>query len=104
MKALRTGLIEITVLAALGLSASAAVADGMYGAAPSYREMPSIWSGLYGGFHLGYSDADYEDGVVGGFQLGYNWQSSSIVYGVEGDISLTSADSVDGPGRQIASL
>jgi outer membrane immunogenic protein len=95
MNALRRGLIEISVLAALGLSATAAVADGVYGAAPSYREMPSIWSGLYGGFHLGYADANYDDGVVGGVQIGYNWQSSAIVYGVEGDISLTSADSVD---------
>ncbi|MBY0225959.1 MAG: outer membrane beta-barrel protein [Hyphomicrobium sp.] len=95
MKALRNGLVELSVLAALGLSATAAVADGMYSAAPSYREMPSIWSGLYGGVHLGYADADNDDGVVGGVQLGYNWQSSAIVYGVEGDISLASADSVD---------
>jgi outer membrane immunogenic protein len=95
MNALRKGLVEITMLAALGLSATAAVADGVYGAGQSYREMPSIWSGLYGGVHLGYADADYDDGVVGGVQLGYNLQSGAIVYGVEGDISLTSADSVD---------
>ena len=95
MNALRKGLVEVSVLAALGLSATGAVADGVYSAGPSYRELPSIWSGLYGGVHLGYADADFDDGVVGGVQLGYNWQSGAIVYGVEGDISLTSADSVD---------
>lgn len=73
MNALRSVLVEMTVLAVLGLSATAAVADGVYGAGPSYRELPSIWSGLYGGVHLGYADADFDDGVVGGVQLGYNW-------------------------------
>lgn len=95
MYALRRGTIGLTVSAVFGLSATAVMADGVYGAGPSYRELPSIWSGLYGGVHLGYADADFDDGVVGGVQLGYNWQSSAIVYGVEGDLSLTSADSVD---------
>jgi outer membrane immunogenic protein len=96
MNALRRGLIEVTVSAGLGLSATAAVADGVPRTAPIYhQELPSIWSGLYGGVHLGYADAEYDNGVLGGVQLGYNWQSSAIVYGVEGDISLTSADSVD---------
>jgi hypothetical protein len=95
MNALRKGIIELTVLAGLGLSATAALADGMPGAGPIYPELPSIWSGLYGGVHLGYANADHDDGVVGGVQLGYNWQSSAIVYGVEGDVSLTSADSID---------
>ena len=47
MNALRKGLVEVSVLAALGLSATGAVADGVYGAGPSYRELPSIWSGLW---------------------------------------------------------
>lgn len=49
MKALRTGIIKLTVLTGVGLSATAAVADGMRGAGPVYQELPSIWSGLYGG-------------------------------------------------------
>lgn len=95
MNALRTGIIQLTLLAGVSFTSTAAVADGMLGAAPVYQELPPIWSGLYGGVHLGYADADYDDGVIGGVQLGYNWQSSAIVYGVESDISLTSADSVD---------
>jgi len=85
----------MTVLAGAGLAATAAEADGMGGVGPAYHELPSIWSGLYGGVHLGYADADHDDGVLGGVQLGYNWQASAIVYGVEGDISLTGADSID---------
>ncbi|NJM82772.1 MAG: hypothetical protein HC844_09940, partial [Tabrizicola sp.] len=30
-----------------------------------------------------------KDGVLGGFHLGYNWQKDNVVFGVEGDISLT---------------
>jgi outer membrane immunogenic protein len=32
------------------------------------------------------------NGFVGGRQIGYNWQSGSIVYGVEADASFTSAE------------
>jgi outer membrane immunogenic protein len=31
-------------------------------------------------------------GVIGGFQAGYNWQFTSLVLGVEGDISFSSLD------------
>jgi outer membrane immunogenic protein len=95
MYALRMGIIGLTVSVGFSLSATAVMADGVSRPVPMYQELPSIWSGLYGGAHLGYADANYDDGVVGGFQLGYNWQSSAIVYGVEGDVSLTSADSAD---------
>jgi hypothetical protein len=29
------------------------------------------------------------DGILGGVQAGYNWQSDSLVFGIEGDISFT---------------
>lgn len=95
MRKLRRGIIELTVLAGVGLAATAAAADGARNAGPAYNELPSIWRGLYAGVHLGYADADFDDGVVGGAQLGYNWRTTSIVYGVEGDISLSDADSID---------
>jgi outer membrane immunogenic protein len=44
---------------------------------------------------LGHADADGGNGFVGGVQLGYNWQAQQIVYGVEGDISLSDARSID---------
>jgi outer membrane immunogenic protein len=105
MSKLRWGIVAMTLLAGVGFAATAAEADGMGGAEPVYAEptyaepayyaLPPIWSGLYGGVHLGYADARRDDGVVGGLQLGYNWQANAIVYGVEGDISLTGASSID---------
>jgi opacity protein-like surface antigen len=95
MSKLRRGLVGMTVLAGVGLASTAAGADGMGGPELAYYDLPPIWSGLYGGVHLGYADARYDDGVVGGVQLGYNWQVNAIVYGVEGDISLTGAHSID---------
>ncbi|MEZ5898558.1 MAG: hypothetical protein R3D51_03600 [Hyphomicrobiaceae bacterium] len=77
------------------LAATTAKADGISGVEPAYYELPAIWSGLYGGGHIGYADAHHDDGFVAGAQLGYNWQANAIVYGVEGDISFTGADSVD---------
>jgi outer membrane immunogenic protein len=44
--------------------------------------------------HLGVADTR-DDGVVGGVQLGYNWQDKQLVYGVEGDLSLSGSDRVD---------
>jgi outer membrane immunogenic protein len=44
---------------------------------------------------VGFADADQDNGLVGGVQLGYNWQAKQIVYGVEGDVSLSSAGSID---------
>jgi outer membrane immunogenic protein len=72
-----------------------AVADGTRTAGPDYYERPAIWHGLYGGVNVGYANADGDNGVVGGVQLGYNWQANQIVYGVEGDFSLSGAHSID---------
>ncbi len=95
MRLLRRGVIGLTVVIGAGLAATAAAADGAPIAGPAYYdELPSIWRGLYGGVHLG-SAADGDDGFVGGVQLGYNWQANPVVYGLEGDISLSDSDSVD---------
>jgi outer membrane immunogenic protein len=94
MGVLRKGVIGLSVLAGFSLAATGASADGYTSASPTY-ELPSIWRGLYGGLHLGNADADRDNGFVGGVQLGYNWQAQRIVYGVEGDVSLTGAHSID---------
>jgi outer membrane immunogenic protein len=95
MGVLRRGVIGLTVLGGIGLAAPAAVADDTRIAGPAYYERPSIWRGLYGGVHLGRADADGDDGFIGGVQLGYNWQTNQIVYGLEGDISLSGNHSID---------
>ena len=75
MRVLRRRVIGLAVVALLGLAATAAVADGLYGprgSGPASYGMPSIWQGLYGGVHLGHVDAGNDDGFVGGVQVGYN--------------------------------
>ncbi len=61
---------------------------------------PALWKGFYVGGHLGgtfgeikddFESADV-DGVVGGIHLGYNYQSGKVVFGIEGDISLSGAE------------
>lgn len=63
------------------------------------------WTGPYVGIQGGYAFGDTNPtfnavseaevnfkGLVGGIEGGYNWQSDSLVFGVEGDISLSSAN------------
>jgi outer membrane immunogenic protein len=95
MAKLRKGMIGLAALSGITLAATMAKADGVPAAEPAYYGLPPIWSGLYGGAHIGYANARYDDGFVGGVQLGYNWQANAIVYGVEGDISFADADSID---------
>lgn len=92
MRVLRNGGIGLAAVALIGLTATAAMADG-----PTSRRygMPSIWQGVYGGVHIGGVDAGHDDGMVGGVQLGYNWRTGAIVYGLEADISLSGSDHVD---------
>jgi outer membrane immunogenic protein len=77
---------------------------------------PFSWTGLYVGAHVGIQSDRSEErgytassgicfytfggcidrsqtatGVIGGLQIGYNFQSGMFVYGVETDISLSSA-------------
>jgi outer membrane immunogenic protein len=86
--------------ATVGASAGGSIKDGPY-TAPS-----PIWTGLYIGAHGGgaRSHADWEfplagstanhkgNGAFGGGQIGYNWQSGSLVFGVEADISGAGID------------
>jgi outer membrane immunogenic protein len=59
---------------------------------------PWSWTGLYGGVHVGSIDSWWDSGFVGGVQIGKNWQSGKIVYGIEGDISVSGADGIDWTG------
>jgi outer membrane immunogenic protein len=60
--------------------------------APNYIAPAPAWSwtGFYAGLNGGYGWATGDlNGVVGGGQIGYNWQTGSIVFGLEGDIQAT---------------
>ncbi len=83
---LRRALFGFAVLAGFG-AATPGSANGPWPASSQYA---SNWHGLYGGVHLGYGESGSADGVLGGAQIGYNWQGAGqIVWGVEGDISLS---------------
>jgi outer membrane immunogenic protein len=90
----RSSLLALTVSAGIAGGTTLAAADG-----PSrggeWPNIPWTWSGLYGGVHVGSVDAWFDDGLVGGVQVGKNWQAGKIVYGIEGDFSLSGADSID---------
>jgi outer membrane immunogenic protein len=98
----------------LGMAISASAADL---AARPYTKAPVMvadvynWTGFYIGGNVGYSwgrsedtstlangagtvlftsfDSTNLDGIVGGGQIGYNWQSQSLVWGLEADIQGT---------------
>lgn len=70
-------------------------------------ERPFSWTGFYVGWHVGVgaSDVDWQyantpatstdhdgGGVLGGGQVGFNWQTGTIVLGVEADGSWTNID------------
>jgi outer membrane immunogenic protein len=97
MKIWRSSVLALTVATGMVAGATLAAADG-----PSTREWPNIpwssWSGLYGGVHIGSADDGWDSGLIGGVQLGKNWQSGKMVYGIEGDVSLSDVDSIDWMG------
>src|SRR4051794_4160855 len=101
--------VGLLALAALGVQAQAAdmrVPAPSRAAAPAY--VPFSWTGFYIGGNVGYGWADASatvtalgvtatgtdnlNGIVGGGQLGYNWQSGSLVWGIEADIQATGQD------------
>jgi outer membrane immunogenic protein len=109
-----------TVLAAAAAFAVASGAMTIQASAADLDFMPPppvfqpTWAGFYVGGHVGYGEADVDvdlrflaeqlelderfstslspNGLVGGVQAGYNWQSGSMVFGLEGDISFTDWD------------
>ncbi|MFZ1105729.1 MAG: outer membrane beta-barrel protein [Hyphomicrobiaceae bacterium] len=95
----RSGLLALALAAGMTAGASMAAADGPPGRDAGWPNAPwASWQGLYGGVHVGSIDAWWDDGFVGGVQLGRNWQSGAMVYGIEGDLSLSGADSIDWVG------
>jgi outer membrane immunogenic protein len=94
MTILRRSLLALAVSVGMVAGANLAAADGP----GKRRDWPGdawSWQGVYGGFHLGTADVDSDDGLVGGVQLGRNWRSGDIIYGLEGDLSLSDTDFVD---------
>src|SRR5215210_380202 len=111
-----TQLLSCTAILGL-LNSSGFAADLAIRSTPSYT--PSMWSGFYGGVHVGYGWGDPQitstitsfvepapgatgilsstasgtssssRSALGGFQAGYNFQSGSWVYGIETDLSVT---------------
>lgn len=79
-----------------GVAAAAAML-----AASTAQAEPAEFAGLYAGAHAGYVDAEADfdtggelsaEGALGGFQVGANIATGNVIWGLETDISLTSAD------------
>lgn len=94
-------------LAALAFSGPAFAADMAVKAPPPAPVPVYNWTGFYAGLNIGGgwgrtndpvffvgggvvnaqgTPSSHPDGVIGGAQLGYNWQTGSVVLGVETDI------------------
>ena len=105
MKRLLVGCAAIAV--AFCSHASAADLTSIYKAPPAPAAAAYNWSGLYGGVNAGYSFGHSSldgstfgtansttwnaDSFIGGGQVGYNFQSGSLVYGLEADIAWRNA-------------
>src|SRR5712671_1189520 len=101
--------IILMVSTALMIAGPAAAADLSRRPAPSYAPAPlPPWTGFYIGANAGggsgnavsdfsvggasFASVDNSlTGAVGGGQLGYNWQSGSMVFGLETDIQASTA-------------
>jgi len=112
---MKTELFAAALLVASSSLAGAADAVTVYEPAPS-APIPSPvfnWTGGYIGAHVGYGwgngdavdlgddffDEDFgqthdvrTEGFIGGVQVGYNWQSNSIVYGIEANLGYLGLD------------
>ena len=95
----------------INIAGAADMATRMPTKAPMLAPVPFTWTGFYvgatvgaawarssvdndpsgPGWLLGPVDAN-KTSVIGGLEVGYNYQISSIVLGVEGDVSFTSLD------------
>ncbi len=98
------------MLLVLATGATAADLPGRRAApSPIFTPAPVFsWTGLYAGVQVGYAGSRFNQteynagfptgfqaswrgsGIVGGGHLGYNWQMSSVVLGLEGDIEGSS--------------
>src|SRR5262245_32786199 len=93
----KIGLKAAGAVLAVGLLASS---QAYAGGSKDYQDYGPAWAGFYFGGHagggFGNAEVDFagfhiEDdstGFVAGLQIGYNWQSDSLVYGIEGDLSF----------------
>jgi outer membrane immunogenic protein len=95
-------------MALLGFAASAQAADLYAPRAPYTVNQPLnaySWAGPYIGGNLGYewgsvsNNPTKPSGFAGGVQAGYNWQRGPWVFGVEGDIEATAAESTFAPWK-----
>jgi outer membrane immunogenic protein len=103
-------LIVGSIALGLSLGSGVAMAADMAVKAPVYKAPVAApvynWTGFYIGANLGYSFGNQStnwtaaglpigstssrmDGILGGLQAGYNWQSGSLVLGLEADIQGT---------------
>jgi outer membrane immunogenic protein len=105
MNRTRAGLLA--AVSSLALVSPVIAADMPLKARPVVVAAPS-WAGAYIGASVGavWHEVDYDfysfpvpgitahgtkAGIIGGGHIGYNWQSNNLVYGVEADISGSSA-------------
>ena len=107
MKKFLLGTVGVLAMAAPAFAADLGVRAPIQ-KAPAYVQQVFSWTGFYVGAQLGGqwgSDHDRNatpagvlvidpaftsSGVVGGAHIGYNWQASSIVFGLEGDLEGSS--------------
>src|SRR4051794_34801853 len=103
-----TVLVPVAALTAQAIAIPASAADLSVPRAPVYTKASPVisqgydWSGFYAGAHAGYDwgrahvidngvlteNSVPMNGAIGGLLAGINWQSGSIVYGLEGDFGF----------------
>jgi outer membrane immunogenic protein len=100
---LKAGVAALALLAfTFAFTGAAQAQTGVYPSKRTYAAATAkrTWTGLYGGFNVGYGLAGVSDsapiavtsmmyGYVAGAQIGYNYQIESIVLGVEADIQAS---------------
>ena len=112
-----TVLVPLAALTAQAMSVPASAADLSVPRAPLYTKAQPVtavqfdWSGFYAGAHAGYDwgrahvidngvlteNSVPMNGAIGGLLAGFNWQSGSVVYGIEGDFGVSSLRGHGGP-------
>jgi outer membrane immunogenic protein len=99
MKQLLLAAVVASAISSTALAADASMYEDIAQAAHD-------WSGSYFGLQIGggFGDSrhtdtagattgDFDiDGVIGGYTTGYNWQSGNLVFGLEGDTSLSNLE------------